>query len=103
MKKTIISIAATFAAITMSAQTVSGILDLSLLGSVPEDPVVYRALLKHSLFIHYDCEARNAVLRIQSRLKGNRIPVPSVKSGRRFSLFSRQRSSLREVTPIDDH
>ena len=87
----------------MSAQTVSQVLDLPLLGIVPEDQVVFRAQLKHDLFIHYDCEARNAALRIASRLLGRNIPLPADGRGKK-SIFRRIFSgSLKEVVPIDDH
>ena len=87
----------------MSAQTVSQVLDLQLLGAVPEDPAVYRALLTHGLFIHYDCEARSAVLRIASRLQGRNIPVAAYGS-KRSNPFRRLFSgSLKEVAPIDVH
>ena len=54
-----------------SARAVAAALDLPLLGEIPEDPSVYRALLKHLPLIRTDCEARNAVLRIAARLRGN--------------------------------
>ena len=63
----------------------------------------FRSLLKHQLFIHYDCEARNAVLRIASRIQGRNLPVARYgeqKTGLFRKLFSRP---LKEVTPIDDH
>ena len=87
----------------LSARTVSQVLDLQLLGAIPDDPVVYRSLLKHQLFVHYDCEARNAVLRIASRIQGRYIPVSAYGEKKKFfsrRLFSRP---LKEVTPIDDH
>lgn len=87
----------------MSAQTVSQVLDLPLLGIVPEDAVVCRSLLKHDLFIHYDCEARNAVLRIASRLQGGHVAFPEEgrRTGRLFRKFFSK--PLKEVVPIDDH
>lgn len=86
----------------LSAQTVSQVLDLPLLGAIPEDCTVYRSLLKRDLFIRYDCEARNAVLRIASRIQGRNLPVVEygIKRNLIQRLFSR---SLKEVTPIDDH
>ena len=87
----------------MSVQTVSQLLDLQLLGVVPEDQVIYRAQLKHDLFIHYHCEARDAVMRIASRIQGRSVPVPAF-STRRINPFRRLFSgSLKEVIPIDDH
>ncbi len=87
----------------MSALVVSQVLDLPLLGAVPEDPVVYRILLRHGLFINFDCDARDAVLRIASRLLGRNIPVADFgkKKDRLFHrLFTR---SVKEVSPIDDY
>lgn len=87
----------------LSARTVSQVLDLGLLGAVPEDPVVYRSLLKHDLFIHFDCEARNAILRIASRIQGRNVPVAAYGEKKK-SIFSRLFSRpLKEVVPIDDH
>ena len=87
----------------MSEQVISQVLDLPLIGVIPDDPVVCRAQLKHALFISYDSEARNAVLRISSRIQGVSVPLP-VKTGRHKrrirKLFSR---SLKEVSPLDDH
>lgn len=89
----------------MSARTVSEVLDLPLLGEIPEDQTVYRSMLLHHLFIDYDCESRNAILRICSRLQDRNIPFPAYGS-RKESLWSRFRSTykpLKEVSPIDDH
>ena len=87
----------------MSEQVISQVLDLPLIGVIPDDPVVCRAQLKHALFISYDSEARNAVLRISSRIQGVSVPLPANtgRQKRRFrKLFSR---SLKEVSPLDDH
>ena len=86
-----------------SARTIAQVLDLQLFGAVPEDPAVYRSQLKHDLFIHYDCEARNAVCRIASRIQGRYIPVSGYgekKGGFLRRLFTKP---LKEVAPIDDH
>lgn len=86
----------------LSAKSVSLILDLPLLGAIPEDCVVYRSLLKHDLFIRYDCNARNAILRIASRIQGCNLPV--IEYGVKRSLFQKFfLKSLKEVIPIDDH
>ena len=87
----------------MSARTVAEVMDLSLLGEIPEDTVVSRAMLRHSLFIAYDCEARNAVLRIASRLRGGSPAFPMYGCKKQSFLqriFSR---SVKEVIPLDDH
>ena len=84
------------------ALTVSQVLDLQLLGAIPEDPVIYRSQLKHDLYMHYDCEARNAILRIAGRIRGRSLPVMQYgekKNGFFRRMFSRP---LKEVAPIDD-
>ncbi len=89
----------------ITAQTASQVLDLGLLGAIPEDPVVYRSVLRHDLFVHYDCEARNAVMRISSRIQGHNLPV-AVYGERKHSFFRRRMKEnrrLKEVTPIDNY
>ena len=86
-----------------TARTVADTLDLPLLGEIPEDPVVYRSVLRHRLLIDYDCDARGAVLRVAGRLLGDIIPLPEI--GRGHVPFIRRlfRKSLKEVTPLDRH
>jgi len=89
----------------MPARVISDTLDLSLLGEIPEDPAVYRSILRHSLFLDFDCEARRAVLRVAGRLAGEMIPLPEF--GRQPQpllrrLFSRF-FAPKEVTPLDSH
>ena len=86
----------------MSPQAVSEVLDLHLLGAIPEDPAFRHALLRHSLLINFDCEARSAVLRIASRIQGRNIPIPSFT--KKSSIFRRSaRRPLKEVSPLDDY
>ncbi len=86
-----------------TAETVSRVLDLELLGEIPEDPAVYRAQLRHKLFVTYDCEARNAVFRIASRLRGQSVLFPCYGK-KHGSLIRRLLSKeMKEVSPIDDH
>ena len=87
----------------MSARTVADTLDLELLGEIPEDPAVYRSQLRHALFLDYDCEARQAILRVSQRIKGQTVPLPAYGS-RRPSLLQRLLDrDLKEVTSIDNH
>ena len=75
---------------------------MPLLGVIPEDPAVYRSVLKHELFVRYNCEASHALFRIASRIKGKPVPIPAFRSIRKHSFrrfFSR---TAREVSPIDD-
>lgn len=91
----------------MSARTAADVLDLALLGEIPEDSAVYRSQLRHALFLDYDCEARQAVLRIAMRMKGQEIPLPAYGSRRpsplRRLLFRSLKGDLKEVTPLDNH
>ena len=87
----------------MKASAVAQVLDLPLLGEIPEDPAVYRAQLRHELFAAYDCEARNALVRIASRIQGKSVSFPSYGS-RKLPFFSRLFPyRLKEVVPIDNH
>ncbi len=86
----------------MSPQTVSQVMDLPLLGVIPEDPAVYRSLLKHELLIRYDCEARNAIFRIASRIRGRNVQIPDY-TGRPGFFRTFFRKTLKEVSPIDDY
>ena len=85
-----------------SAQVVSSTLDLPLLGEVPEDPAVYRALLQHLPLIRVDCEAREAVTRIASRLRGESVPFRSYGQGRLPFLRRLRWRKLLEVSKPDD-
>ena len=62
--------------VMLSARNIASILDLELLGEIPEDQTVYRSLLRHKLLLQYDCEASRAVFRIASRLRGESVPFP---------------------------
>lgn len=81
-----------------SARTVADTLDLELAGEIPEDPSVYRSVLRHALFIDYECEARWSVLRIAARFCGETVPLPAYGI-RRGSRLRR----LKEVTPLDQY
>ena len=78
-------------------------LDLPLLGEIPEDPVVGLSALRHRLFVDYSCEARQAVMRIASRLCGKSIPFPEYGS-EHVSVFRRLlKRSVKEAVPIERH
>ena len=87
----------------MSAATAAQVLDLPLLGEIPEDQAVYRAQLRHDQFLRYDCEARRALLRIASRLQGVDTPFPAYGSRKPSWLQRLFRSEPREVIPLDRH
>ena len=86
-----------------AAKGIADILDLPLLGEIPEDETVYRAQLRHGTVADYDCEARNALVRIARRLRGESVPMPAYGK-KPVSLFSRffQRK-LKEVSSLDCH
>ena len=85
-----------------SAQVVASTLDLPLLGEIPDDPAVYRALLRHLPLIRVDCEARGAVTRIASRLRGESVPFRKYGSGKLPFLRRLRWRELQEVSRADD-
>ena len=87
----------------ISARVVADTLDLPLLGEIPEDPAVYRSLLRRRLFLDFDCPARSAVLRIAGRLLGNRIPLPEIGKNRIPILRRLFPQTIKEVVPLDRH
>ncbi len=87
----------------MSAGMVASAVDLPLLGEIPEDPAVYRSILRKSLFIGYDCPARMAVLRIAKRLTGESVPFPGIGQNRISLLHRLFPVKLKEVTPLERH
>lgn len=86
-----------------SAATVAGALDLSLLGEVPEDAAVYRALLKHVSPMDIDCEARRAFTRIAWRMLGSDAEAPLPGYGtEKLPWYKRiLRKAPKEVRRID--
>ena len=83
------------------ARLISDLLDLPLLGEIPEDPLVYRSILRHGLFVDYECPARNALLRIAGRLLGEEVPFPGIGKTRIPFLRRLFPNALKEVTPLD--
>jgi len=59
-------------------QVVADTLDTPLLGYVPEDTEVLRALARHQTVMDTDCPARHAMDRIARRLMGYTVPMPDV-------------------------
>ena len=89
-----------------SAQSVADLLDLTLLGEIPEDPSVYRAVLNHRTYLRYDCKARDAVFRIAARIRGRDIPLPSIGLRKRKPLLKRlfrRNKSIKEVASLDSY
>ena len=71
-----------------SPQTVAAILDVPLLGFVPDDRAVLAAINRHESFMERDCPAREAMNRIAQRFLGEFVAMPSFELKKR-SLFSR--------------
>ena len=69
-----------------SARTSAAILDLSLMGEVPEDPGVYQALLRRRSLLDLDSGAGDAVVRIASRMQGKQVPFPAYGQEKRYWL-----------------
>ena len=59
-------------------QTVADTLDVPLLGFVPDDTAVLKALNRHHTVMEEDCPARYAVERIAKRLTGYAVPMQDV-------------------------
>ena len=82
-----------------SARTVSDLLNLALLGEIPEDRGIVVAQLRHRLVVDYVCEAREALLRIADRLRGSSPLLPSYGSRKTPFLRKHFPPALKEVTP----
>lgn len=65
-------------------QTVAATLDVPLLGFVPEDRAILRALSRHESFMEADGPAHEAMERIASRFLGEYIPMPALVRRRPF-------------------
>ena len=86
-----------------SAATVAATLDLELLGEIPDDYFVYRAMLNHEQLLYIDCEARKALLRIARRMMGD-PDAPALPSygTHRLPWYRRWfEPTLKEVKRID--
>lgn len=85
------------------AATVAATLDLALLGEVPDDSYVYRAMLTHQSVMDIDCEARNAFRRIALRMMGltSEAPLPAYGTGKLPWYRRLFQPTLKEVKRID--
>ena len=86
-----------------SAATVAATLDLELLGEIPDDYFVYRAMLTHDALLNIDCEARSAILRIAKRMLGDEnAPALPGYGTQRLPWYRRWfEPTLKEVRRID--
>ena len=84
-----------------SAQAVSDMLALPLIGEIPDDGELYRAALRRSLPMTVHCEAQRALRRIAERMDGLDVPLPGY--GAVVSPWYKQlfRTSIKEVKRID--
>ncbi len=69
-----------------SPQVVANTLDVPLLGYVPEDQAVLRALARHQTVMDMPCPARDALTRISQRFLGEYVPMPALLRRRFFFL-----------------
>lgn len=67
-----------------SPQTVANVLDVPLLGYVPEDQAVVAALNRHESFMNQDCPAAQAMERICRRFLGEYVPLPEMIRKRKW-------------------
>lgn len=65
-------------------QVVANALDVPLLGYLPDDVAVLRALSRHDSFMAERCPAREAMERVCSRFLGEYVPMPALEKRRRF-------------------
>ena len=70
-----------------SPQVVANTLDVPLLGYVPEDQAVLRALSRHQSVMEEECPAKEALERISRRFLGEYVPMPALKHKRHFWFF----------------
>jgi len=65
-----------------SPRTVANLLDTPLLGYIPNDVEVLRAINGHESFMDLDCPARHAMDRISRRFLGEFVPMPDPDKAR---------------------
>lgn len=71
-----------------SPQTVANILDVPLLGFVPDDVAIQRATKRHQTFMEQEGPAKQAMERIVRRFLGEYVPMPDLEKRRGFYGFS---------------
>ena len=77
--------------------------NVPLLGEIPDDYFVYRAMLTHDALLNIDCEARSAILRIAKRMLGDEnAPALPGYGTQRLPWYRRWfEPTLKEVKRID--
>lgn len=84
-----------------SAQTVAITLDTVLLGEVPNDPIIYRAQLKHISPMKVECEGQKALMRIVLRMMGKDAPLPNYGAKPPTFLQKLFQPKLKEMKEIE--
>ncbi|MBE5803307.1 MAG: septum site-determining protein MinD [Clostridiales bacterium] len=84
-----------------SARTVAQTLDLDLLGEIPEEPMVYRALLRHMSIMDVECEGCEALDRIARRMAGFELDLPAYGAAKPGILRRLFGPKLKEVKRLD--
>ena len=81
----------------MSAKAAAASVELDLVGEIPEDAAVYRALINHKWLMDVRCEAAEAVGRIARRVAGESVALPGY-GGKHVGWLRRRRyGKLKEV------
>ncbi len=75
-----------------SPQTVANLLDVPLLGFLPDDRTILRAASRHECFMDQECPASEAMDRICRRFLGEYVPMPDLERKRRW--FERRPKKL---------
>ncbi len=70
-----------------SPQTVAEVLDVPLLGFIPEDRTVLASINRHESFMERECPAQAAMERITQRFLGEYVPMPSLAPKKKRGLF----------------
>ena len=84
-----------------SAAVVAQVLDLPLLGEIPDDVTVYRDLLAHVQLMDTRCAAQAALERIAQRIAGQTVPLPNIGVKKRSWLQRLLGDTYKEVKMID--
>lgn len=84
-----------------SAEVVAQTLDLPLLGEIPDDQTVYRALITRLSLMDADCESQRALVRIARRMNGDSVPLPRLGMVKRAWYQQLFRRRIKEVKRID--
>lgn len=85
-----------------SAATTAEALDLNLIGEIPDEKLVTRALVMHRNIMDIDCECRNSIIRISRRMQGESVDLPGYGT-EKVGFFSKIfRKRIKEVRFIDN-